>query len=489
MIAWMQKHNKYLVVTIWVATIAFIGAGFVGWGSYKYGSKAGAIARVGDIKISQEKYQFSYQNLYQEVAKSFGGQFDDAKAKSLGLSKEVFRQLVTQAYLLNLAQEYGVIVSDEELAKSIVNIPAFQDKGVFSKRAYKAFLDARGLSSKSFEAIFRDDLIIQKLMKLLNKQSVAYERNVISSALGVEDKIRYEVLSSDDINVSVDELALKKYWQEHKKSYKTPAKFKLAILWTDTSDLNVSQNTLKDFYRKNSFNYTDTQGKTLSFEKAYKSVLRDYRLKKGKKRALLDYIALKKGKKSPSEIQILAKGDKRLSTSMWKAILTHNSGDLIKPKAIGNRYATVKIEKRIPPRIMSFEEAKSQIVKVWLSKQKSKMLFAKAKEILKDPKQLKYESNYIKLSYSGNLAPLNPAERTEFLQKLFLSNHKKGIIPIKGSRIIIYSIIDQKIGGSDKKLSIGIKPMADQIKGRSLEQNLLKELSKQYPIEKFVKGL
>ena len=34
MITWMQKHRKYLVVTIWVSTIAFVGAGFVGWGAY-----------------------------------------------------------------------------------------------------------------------------------------------------------------------------------------------------------------------------------------------------------------------------------------------------------------------------------------------------------------------------------------------------------------------------------------------------------------------
>jgi peptidyl-prolyl cis-trans isomerase D len=53
MISWMQKHNKYLIVTIWIATIAFIGAGFVGWGSYSYGSKVSAIAQVGDVDIKK----------------------------------------------------------------------------------------------------------------------------------------------------------------------------------------------------------------------------------------------------------------------------------------------------------------------------------------------------------------------------------------------------------------------------------------------------
>ena len=45
MIAWMQKHNKYLVVTIWIATIAFIGAGFViGLGTIGPGTGIGFVA-------------------------------------------------------------------------------------------------------------------------------------------------------------------------------------------------------------------------------------------------------------------------------------------------------------------------------------------------------------------------------------------------------------------------------------------------------------
>jgi len=39
MITWMQTHKKWLIITIWIATIAFVGAGFVGWGAYSYGKK------------------------------------------------------------------------------------------------------------------------------------------------------------------------------------------------------------------------------------------------------------------------------------------------------------------------------------------------------------------------------------------------------------------------------------------------------------------
>ena len=43
MITWMQRHKKWLVITIWISTIAFVGAGFVGWGSYEYGKQGGVV--------------------------------------------------------------------------------------------------------------------------------------------------------------------------------------------------------------------------------------------------------------------------------------------------------------------------------------------------------------------------------------------------------------------------------------------------------------
>lgn len=487
MIAWMQKHNKYLVVTIWIATIAFIGAGFVGWGTYHYGAKAGAVAKVGDVTISREKYTFTYQNLYRQVAESLGGQFDDAKAKKMQLPRQAFNRLVMQAYLLNLAREYGVVVSDEELADAIASLPVFQDHGRFSKKIYETFLQARGINAKSFEAIFRDDLTVEKLMKLLNKGAVAYERSVVAAALSLSDKIRYTVLTPADVNVTVDEAALKKYWKEHREQYKTPRLFKLAILWTDTSAIHPSEEELKQFYRKNSFNYTDAQGKELDFDKARRAVLRDYRIKKGKKQALLDYIALKKGKKNPGETRELAEGDPTLSKALWQEIVTRSPGSLIKPKPVGERYATVRVEKVIAPHPMSFDEAKNRVTEAWSAAEKKAALRAKAESLLKHPDRLTKESAYLTLTRTEALPPLNLPESLQFLQKLFTSNNKKGIIFVNGKNVV-YSIVEQKFGKGDANLTETIGATADRIKKEELEQNLLKALSKRYPVKKFVKG-
>ena len=487
MIAWMQKHNKYLVVTIWIATIAFIGAGFVGWGTYQYGSKAGAIAKVGDVTISQEKYNFTYQNLYRQVAQAMGGTFDDAKAKELQLPKQAYQRLVMQAYLLNLAQEYGVVVSPEELAESIAQLPSFQTNGVFDKRVYMAFLDARRIRAKSFEAILHDDLVVEKLMKLLNQPSVPFEQRVVTAALSVGDKLRYSVLSPDAVTPRIDEAKVKKYWEAHKQEYTTPKEYKLALLWTQTADINATPEELQNFWRKNSYDYTDAQGKELDFEQARKLVERDYRLKKAKKRALLDYIALKKGKKSPSEETTLPLNDPTLSKALWEQIAQSDSGTLIKPKPVGDRYATVKVLQVVEPRPMSFAEAKERVTKDWSAQAAEAELRQRAEALSKDPAKLEKESGYLSLARPEALTPLNQSESAQFLQKLFTSNKKVGIISIN-KKMVVYRIVDQKIDAKDANVSGVAQVTADRIKEGEFERSLLKELSQRYPVKTFVKG-
>ena len=65
MIEWMQRHKKWLIVTIWISTIAFVGAGFVGWGSYDYGKSDSTVAIVGDkeVPLNDLQSEYSLQNV------------------------------------------------------------------------------------------------------------------------------------------------------------------------------------------------------------------------------------------------------------------------------------------------------------------------------------------------------------------------------------------------------------------------------------------
>ncbi len=488
MIAWMQKHNKYLVITIWIATIAFIGAGFVGWGTYQYGSKSQAIARVGSIDITQEKFDFAYRNLYNRYNQLFSGNFDEKKAKEMGLAKQVFASLYTEALLLNLAKEYGIVVSDSEVSEYIASVPTFQDNGKFDQKIYFTYLESIRMRAKVFESIIKDEMTVSKLNSMLNKKSLPFEQEVIGSALRIADKIKYAVVTPDSVSVKASDKELRAYWEKHKENYLSPTKYKLQLLWSDTSDINVTESELKEFYTKNSFNYIGSDGKSLSFEDAKPKVTQDLRLKKGKKRALLEYVAYKKGKRDADENVTLAVDDKRLSKDAWSAIKNSDNGKLIKPKAVGSRYVTIKVVDVVNPVILSFEDAKERVKADWQKIAIKDAIDNKAKELLTNSSKLPFESNFINPRSTEPLKGLEGNKMGIFLQKLFTSNHKQGIIAVLNDRVV-YEIVEQKMLEKDENSSGAIVKISDQLKEGYFEESLIKNLTSRYSVKKFVQGI
>lgn len=490
MISWMQKHNKYLIVTIWVATIAFIGAGFVGWGSYQYGSKAGSIAKIGDIDITREKFDLTYRNTYQRYNQMMQGQLDEKKAKELGVSQQAFNSLASQALLLNLANEFGIVVSDEEIYMELHKIPAFQTKNVFVESVYKGYLKTQRLKAKDFESIIHDELIVKKLFDLLDSEAFQFEQDIVASALGVTDKIAYKVLSPDDINKSIDETQLKEYWQKHKSSYMTPKRYQLDILWTDSSDTNVTDTEIMTFYNENSFNYIDSEGKQLLLENIKERIAKDLKLKKSKKKAQKAYIGYKKGQLQKSETVTIVLNDVKFTPEIWESITSKDINSFIKPKVVSDKYASIKLVNIIEPAEMKFEEAKKLVSSEYENIIVSERLEKKAELLLKNFDDSNATvSEFLSLNSQHALTPLNNQNSQEFLQKLFTSQKEKGIISIN-KKIVIYKVLEQKMDRDENsETKTFVTKSTNQIKNQDFQSNLIKSLKEKYKIEKFVEGI
>jgi len=488
MISWMQKHNKYLIVTIWIATIAFIGAGFVGWGSYQYGSKASSVAQVGDIEITQAKLDMSYRNIYQQYNQQLQGQLDDKKAKEMGLAKQALNTLIVQAQLLNLANEFGVIVSDDELAQKISAITAFQEDGNFSQAIYKTYLTSQRLKAKTFEEVIRDETIIQKLLALIGVDALEYEKSILHNAMSIADKIAYKVLSMDTITISPTEEELKKYWELHKSAYMTQTIYKLDLLWTESNSTIVEEKEIVDFYAQNSFNYVDAEGKQQLLADAREQVIADLKMKKSKKKAQKAYISFKKEQIQKSESVDLPLNDMQLSMDIWKELQTKDIKSILKPKAVKNRYVTIKIIDIIQPREMSFEEAKKEVSSNYThQKQKEKLAQLAEESLTNIDANTTTVSDFITLDRAKPIEGLSPQESREFIQQLFISQEKSGIIEIL-NRSVVYKILEQKIVSNPQTKDL-ISNVANQIKKRDFESNLIKSLDKRYKTEIFVEGL
>jgi len=444
MITWMQHHRKYLVITIWVSTIAFIGAGFVGWGQYSYGNKASAVAQVGDVSITADELQKTYSNLFNQYNQLFQGKLDEKQAQQFGLQRQALKSLVDQALILNLAKNYRITVSDEELFNVIKTQSAFAKAGAFDKEMYAKVLSNNHLTIKEYETGMRKELLIQKTLYLFTPIARTLENTVLASAMGVADKIEYKLLTPDMVAVASDEAGVKAFWEQHKNEFKKEASYDLSIIHMGNQ---ATQNE-----------------------------------------ALRRYIDFKKGTIDPSvkiTKTILTSQTNTFDPELFKEVTAlTNDKPFLKPRKVGDEFVIIKLNAFNPPAAKSYEEAKAEANAGYLNEMKKTKLQELAQNSYKTFSGT--VSDFIMHTQSTALSGLSAAESTDFTDKLFATKQKQGFLTLKSGNIILYNVLEQKL--------LQDKTVADEntvmkLKGNLLNQKLMKTLESKYPIEIYVEGI
>lgn len=287
MITWMQKHRKYLVITIWISTIAFVGAGFVGWGAYDFNNdRSGAVAKVGDRKVSIKEFQQAYSNFYAYYNKMMGGKLDQETADKLKLDELTLTNLINQSLLLNYADEIGLTVLEEEIQSAILADESFQVAGKFNKDRYFEILKGARLQPKDYEESLKKEILLKKISAILTIKPTQNELEMLAAATFMKDKLKISVINADNVDVKVSEEELKKYHEENKESFMTEQMYNLDIIEVYSKDMPIDENELKTFFEDTKHNYKDKDGKLLGFEEAKDKVEKDYQKKVAKKEAL-----------------------------------------------------------------------------------------------------------------------------------------------------------------------------------------------------------
>ena len=97
MITWMQRHKKWLVVTIWISVIAFVGAGFVGWGDYDFNTdRSSSLAKVADEKVSPVEFRHRYAQIFSYYQELNNGTLTEQQAKERGLDALALQTLIDE---------------------------------------------------------------------------------------------------------------------------------------------------------------------------------------------------------------------------------------------------------------------------------------------------------------------------------------------------------------------------------------------------------
>ncbi len=488
MITWMQRHRKYLVVTIWISTIAFIGAGFVGWGQYNYGDKAGAVAKVGDVPISMRELQQSYSALYNQYNQIFQGNFDEAQAKSFGLQKQALKQLIDQTLILNLANSYNLRVTDQELFDEIQSEKAFSLDGSFDKETYYKVLRQSSMSIPEYEADVRKSLLIQKTLALFTLPPLPLEEKSLETAMYIADKINYKVLTTDLISIDTSDAKLRPYWETRQQNYMTLPAYTLEVVAQPMLNETFDDAAISEHFAANKHNFTDSEGKILTPEAARTQVIAALNEKATRKQALRTYVAFKKEKLDSGlsvKTMTLTQPSGNIDTELFGEIAALTKAEpYLKPRKVGNEYLIFKLNTVTPAMPKSFEAAKAEVIRDYAAEEKAGKLQEYAKNSVGTFNGT--TTGFLTRENIGALKDLTDAESAELLNALFEQQSKRGYITLKNGKVILYNILEQKLlskSKTDQENSIM------RLKSSLLDQGLIKMLESKYAVEIYLEGL
>jgi len=485
MITWMQRHKKYLVVTIWVSVIAFVGAGFVGWGAYDFNSdRASAVAKVEKRKITVQEYQLAYANYYNYYNNMLGGGLTQEKADQMGLEKIVIEGIINETLMLAYADEIGLRVTDTEVKNTLASDEAFQKDGVFDKDTYYRVIKQSRIKAKDYEIGLKKQILLSKVQNALKLQPTDAEKELFISSMFMKDRLAVDVIYLDYSEAVVSEDETKKYWDEHKTEYLTEKSYDLDTITIGLSSKTIDEEELKTFYQEKKHNYKSDDGKILSLVDARVNVEKDYRLKLSKREALETYLLFKKS-------QMNATGSKnvKLSDATFPVdkLTNINKGDVLKPIETKDGYIVVKVININNPEPKAYKDAKTAILAQLSAEKKVTALEKKATARLGIFKGK--DIGFINREGGKKIDGLSEAESLEFINFVF-DNNKKRNFQVIDNKAILYQILEQNLLSKDKmeKYTTLVNDNIAQMKQAEISQNLIVNLKKRYDIEQYYKG-
>ncbi|MBK1971064.1 peptidylprolyl isomerase [Campylobacter sp. TTU_617] len=494
MLTWMQHHKKYLVVTIWISVIAFVGAGFVGWGAYDFNlNRNSSIAVVGDEKITFSEFNTRYNQIYNYYNQISNNTLNEQKAKELQIDLIVLNSLIEDKLLLSFAKDIGLNVSNNEIIQELIKTRFFQDnQGDFNKTFYYNILKQNNLTPKEYEQSIYNELLIDKLNGIFNLSNQTEELKMLSSSFFMQDLLNIEVINYDKNKIDIDEKEVEKLWQETKENYKTEKIYEISLYYIKPDTKQYSDEELYYFYndKNNKFKYKDVNGRLLDFNSSKEKVIKDYRLNELKEIANKKFLDLKSGKISFQKDINITKDDVKYPI---ERLTKTTKNEILRPFEFEEGFMIIRLNKVDPIRLKTFEEAKNDVLEQYLNQESRKKIEEIAQSKIGNFKGINIgfvsrDSSRDSQKLGENI--LNDTEFNYFLMNVFNSDQNSSYVILNDTKAVVYKINKQELFNEAKfkEYKNVLEQNLKTLKSSELKKELVEQLKKEYPIKIYYKG-
>lgn len=256
MLDFMRKNAGSWMIKGLLAIIVIV---FVFWGVGSFRSRqANRVALINGEVITVREYQEAYNSLVEQLRSRLGNNINEETLKTLNLKKRALDRLIDRRLLVGEAEKLKFRVANEELTRTIGNIKAFQEDGVFSKKTYERVLTRNHLTPEEFESSVRESIMIERVGSFVAGNVKVSENEALewfkwkNGSVNV-DFVSFEPEKYKNINPSQEEI--KAFFDKNRENYKTEEKVKVNYLLFDyntyTAKVKVEDKDLKEFYENN----------------------------------------------------------------------------------------------------------------------------------------------------------------------------------------------------------------------------------------------
>ncbi|MES1240812.1 MAG: peptidyl-prolyl cis-trans isomerase [Acidobacteriota bacterium] len=260
----LRDNLKYLSWILWLVVALFIFSLWSGFGTgvgRRGGLADNVAANVGGRKVTMEEFERQYKRLEGLYRQIYGEQFTAEAARQMGLPLQALNQAVSQKILLAEAARMGLQATDEEVRDRVLQEPAFKDaqgRFVGQERYAEILRGARYPSPAAFEAELRDEILVKKLMDIMEANLYVTDQEVEKTYRDQVERarIRYVQLPRARFAASalVTDAEAKDYFEKHKAEYRLPEQREAAYLLIDQALLattaKVDDKAVQDYYQQ-----------------------------------------------------------------------------------------------------------------------------------------------------------------------------------------------------------------------------------------------
>lgn len=267
MFDFIRNHNRvmfFMIALLIVPSFVFFGI----QGYMQSGGAGGAtVARVDGRKITRTEWDAAHRRLSEQMRRQMpgadAGSFDNPAVK-----REALEGLVRERVLFAAANRAHFAVSDERLQRELMSVPQLaalrRADGRMDVPAYKALIEAQGLTTVGFEANVRQDLMLRQVLEGVSGSIAPADvagRTALEALLQQREVHVLRFDSKDQLaSVNPSEAELAAYYQAHEAQFRTneQATIEYVVLDLDAlkAGISVSEDDLRKYYNENISRYS-----------------------------------------------------------------------------------------------------------------------------------------------------------------------------------------------------------------------------------------